>query len=318
MDIGCNKGNNAIKLMERWDLSANHFWSTAKWMHFLANNLHTGGYACPASPDVDTTATCAVGWGCTCQGFSDCFGTDHLKGLWGTASPDAQVWWHKRKCTTSPTGASCPAAVNASTHALAHSSDKPTGICVEPMRANVKLLNQASAGLGYGAQTAHGSFHVVQAAIMNKADTNQTVEFPDGDPGLETAGLPAFFPVPVKTVDMLKADFALSRIDILTIDTEGADPYVLQGSLKTLPTVRYLQFEVHRDLKQTAWGKITLRSIVTMLDQQGFDCYWAGNNGNLLSMNNCWSPKFEIGTWANAACAKRGDIWSEVLKRFQT
>merc|ERR1719272_685421 len=49
MDIGCNKGNDAIKWMELWDMSPGHFWSTKKWIDYLQNTLHGVTYACAAT-----------------------------------------------------------------------------------------------------------------------------------------------------------------------------------------------------------------------------------------------------------------------------
>merc|ERR1740138_560257 len=143
---------------------------------------------------------------------------------------------------------------------------------------------------------------------MDTAAPNQTVAFPDGLPGQEDLGIRSFaqIDVPVKTVDGLVAEIGLPRVDILLVDTEGADPAVLRGATNALKSVRYLEFEVHRDLQQTAWSTTTLSSVVQDLDKQGFECYWAGNDAKLLNMNKCWSANFERGTWANAACVKRG------------
>lgn len=253
MDVGCNKGNTAIKWMERWDMS--DFWSTQKWMDFYKQR--------GANTDV-----CAV-------------------------SP---------KVTKAVKDAS--------------STGKPIGICVEPMKANLDILRDASNSLGFGS-TEFGAFHIVQAAVMDKATPGQKVEFPDGLPGQENLGLQNSLvesQVPVKTVDGIVTELSIQKIDILLVDTEGADPAVLRGASNTLKSVRYLEFEVHRDLARTVWGDTTLRSVVDELDIQGFECYWAGNNAQLLSIKNCWDDKFERGTWANVVCVKRGDVWAGVLQ----
>lgn len=298
MAIGCKKGNEAMKWMERWDLSQNHYWSTEKWMQYFHDKLQSANYQCPSWPNVAVTAAglqCSTGWGCTCQGISDCYGVHYSAG-WGRAPDAAKLWWQQHKCTTIPRGAPCPAKG-------AWKPLKPLGLCVEPMQENIKLLRQASKDLGFGHYTPHGAFHIVQAAVMNKVGKNQTNDL------AATA--------PVKTVDSLKSEFSLPRVDILTISAEGADPYVLQGALETLRTVRYLQFEIHRDLRETAWDKTTLQSVVAMLDSKGFECYWSGNNGHLLSMNRCWKSRFEMEAWGNAACVKRGDLWYDALRRFE-
>lgn len=262
MDIGCNKGNSAMKWMERWDMSG--FWSTSKWMDFYSQR-GVANYACPGA-------------------------TPHVGKLAREVTP------HGDKTLV------------------------PKGLCVEPMQINVDLLLQARKTLGYepNQTTAHGAFHVVQAAVLDKAGANETILFPDGYAGQEDVGLQSFHEteVPLKTVDGIVHEYDLPRVDILLVDTEGADPAVIRGASKALSSVRYLEFEVHRDLEKTEWSKVMLGEVVHELDQVGFACYWTGNNGRLLSMNKCWSPYFERGAWSNAACVKRNDVWYKVLEGF--
>lgn len=269
MDIGCNKGNDAMKWMQRWDMS--NFWSTQKWMD-LYDTLGVTPHSCPGT----------------------------------TAEVRATAIQQNRNGTHN--------AFSAGKALL------PIGVCVEPMAINIEKLHTASSHLGYEpSQTKKfGAFHIMQAAVMDKAKPGQTIYFPDGTAGQEDLGVHSFIKsdVPLKTVDGIKAELQLGRVDILLVDTEGADPAVLRGAVETLNTVRYLEFEVHRDLHNTEWQKTSLHSVVKDLDKMGFDCYWAGNQGILLSMNRCWADSFENGAWANAACVKRGDIWHEVLERF--
>uniref|UniRef100_A0A7S1RQW6 Methyltransferase FkbM domain-containing protein n=1 Tax=Alexandrium catenella TaxID=2925 RepID=A0A7S1RQW6_ALECA len=261
MDIGCNKGNDAVAWMQRWQPPAAHFWSAKRWIEHYDKKLHINNYACkPWAPDKTRTV-----------------------------------------------------------HMWKNASSLSTAVCVEPMHNNVVALRNASSTLGYGSSTKFGSFHIVQAAVMDTAESGETVEFPDKTPGAENARLDArSYPVrvPRKTVDQIKHELSLPKVDILTIDTEGADPMVLEGATEALKTTRYLTFEVHRDLKGTAWNRTSLRSVVDKLDDQGFDCFWAGNNGRLLSIKDCWREDFERGVWANAACVRRGDPWAGVLRIF--
>ena len=41
--------------------------------------------------------------------------------------------------------------------------------------------------------------------------------------------------------------------------------------MKKPPKVRYLLFEVHRDIEGSHWAKETLLSVIEMLDAMGFD-----------------------------------------------
>lgn len=257
MDVGCNKGDDAIEWMERWGPGDGHFWSKKRWVKAL-----------------------------------EAAGIQHF----ACGKPDTNI---KRAIPSAETA-------------------RPTSVCIEPMNANVMLLKNLSAQLGYDRTVESGSFHIVHAALSDKAEPNQTVEFQAGNqPGDELGHISALqTPVPLSTVDTVASELRLPRVDVLTIDTEGFDPAVIYGANSTLLNVRYLEFEVHRDLKNSPWGYTTLKSIVTHLDTLGFTCYWAGNNGRLLNMNRCWSEKFELGGWNNAACVKRNDVWAEVLEVF--
>lgn len=260
MDVGCNKGNSAIKWMERWDMSG--FWSAEKW----EGKIWSHG----AMPN-------------SCSGDFGNFTAKVFKAV-KTDGPG-----------------------------------KPIGICVEPMKSTIDLLHSTSDSLGYGS-TQFGDFRIVQAAVTDEqAAAGKIGHFRDAEPGTEWFGLHNFIQsdVPLKTVDGIMAENGIEKIDILLVDTEGGDPAVLRGAAKTLKSVRYLEFEVHRDLQGSSWSATSLLSVVDELDKQGFECYWAGNNGQVLNIKQCWNDSFERGTWANAACVKRGDIWEGVLKKFE-
>mmetsp|Transcript_40721 Transcript_40721/g.110092 ORF Transcript_40721/g.110092 Transcript_40721/m.110092 type:complete len:343 (-) Transcript_40721:61-1089(-) len=262
MDIGCNKGNDAVAWLEMWNPSPEGTWSTARWIDYYRTNLEVSNYACDPRPPAASAA--------------------------------------RLQPASRPPGASNVA------------------VCVEPMEKNIRALQRASAALGYDRSTEeHGTLHIVQAAVLGNAHRGQTVDFPDGSGGQEHYGLHlARQPVPVKTVDQIQSELRLPKVDILTVDTEGADPAVLEGATEALKSARYIEFEVHRDLADTVWANTTLRSVVDRLDGQGFDCFWAGDNGRLVNINLCWRPAAELGMWANAACVKRGDPWWDVLQKF--
>eukprot|EP00927_Polykrikos_kofoidii_P072758 TRINITY_DN68848_c0_g1_i1.p1 TRINITY_DN68848_c0_g1~~TRINITY_DN68848_c0_g1_i1.p1 ORF type:complete len:355 (+),score=33.63 TRINITY_DN68848_c0_g1_i1:74-1138(+) len=261
MDVGCNKGDDAIEMMERWDTTG-HFWSKKKWMDLYEKVLGS--------------------------------------------KPSYQ-------CGPPSTNFSRVPASNKTVQ-------RSVGVCVEPMEANVQMLRNITSILGYTPRGRHGSFHTVQAALSDHAKPGQTIEFADGGPGMEWFGMQSVTrthtSVPLSTVDHVKDDLQLAKVDILRVDTEGADPAVLLGAKSTLKTVRYLEFEVHRNRANSVWEKTPVKAVVASLSQQGFDCYWAGNNGLLLSLNACWEDHFEHGTWANAVCVKRNDVWASTLKAF--
>lgn len=275
MDVGCNKGNDAVEWLERWASTEKLFWSGKKWVDYYQQQFNVSkdhGYACH----------------------------------WEESTPRAVEMYALSKPATPKT------------------ETQPMVICVEASEGAVGLLNAASVALGYKGKTEFGSLEIVHAAVVDKVPPSGTLEFPKSDasnPGSEVLGINQSsagltVPVPAKTVDDILVDFGLTKLDILTIDVEGADPAVLRGATKALSLARYVEFEVHRDLATTAWGSTTLASVVGALDHQGFDCYWAGNNGKLLSMKRCWTENFERGAWGNAACVKRNDPWFAVLEKF--
>lgn len=193
----------------------------------------------------------------------------------------------------------------------------PIGVCVEAMKGNVDMLEKAASTLGYFGD-ANTSLHIIHAAAVKEHSPAEMVNFPDSKPGSETGSIRKFnlSPTPLKTVDEIVSDYNLPRVDILSIDTEGWDSDVLLGSVKTLPSVRYVEFEVHRDFKNSPWSKTTVKAVTDNLDNMGFDCFWAGNNGKLLSIQACYTEKMEAGHWSNVACVRRGDVWWKDLQQF--
>jgi len=255
MDVGCNKGDDAIAWMERWGSDQELFWSKGRWVEALKHR-GANNFAC--------------------------------------GEPTTNV-----------------------ARAIQNITLGPTVVCVEPMAANARLLREVSAQLGYDQSGTHGSFHLVEAALSDKAVPGQTVEFHDAEAGSETGHISSILQTtPLKTVDSLAEELKLPRIDVLTIDTEGWDPSVIYGATSTLQHVRYLEFEVHRDFTSSPWGSTSLKSVVDHLDKLRFICYWAGNDAHLLNIKMCWSDQFERGTWANVVCVKSGDPWEKVLEAF--
>eukprot|EP00931_Biecheleriopsis_adriatica_P113685 TRINITY_DN8884_c0_g1_i1.p1 TRINITY_DN8884_c0_g1~~TRINITY_DN8884_c0_g1_i1.p1 ORF type:complete len:358 (-),score=44.60 TRINITY_DN8884_c0_g1_i1:55-1128(-) len=259
MDVGCNKGDDAIEWMDRWDPSGS-FWNKSTWIATLRDHHPRAGPCGPPSTGFQKASTLGE-------------------------------------------------------HVSAQSS--PTTVCVEPMKSNVELLRSVQRSLGYDAAGQNGVFHVVQAALSDKAGDHERVDFPDLPAGGETGKLNLMqSPVRLSTVDKVMAELKLPRLDILTIDTEGHDPAVLLGAAAAMRKIRYLEFEVHRDFTSQVWGTTTLKSVVDQLYYAGFDCYWSGNSGDLISINRCWDDSFENAHWSNAACVRQGDVWDTILRKF--
>jgi FkbM family methyltransferase len=270
LSIGCNRGNDAVAWLERYDLSRS--WNTDRWIHKIRSLVSKDFLACqPQTPTVTAYTQIAKQ---------------------GLVSLENQL------------------------------QTKSRALCVEPVQATVELLRKASADLGFADSE---SFTIIQAAASAPGAHNDTTAFQDAYAGDENRGLKDSIleshsmlesPIPLTTVDALARDNGLGHVDVLTIDTEGADADVLKGAANTLNSVRYLEFEVHRDIPDTSWFRTSLQSVMEDLDAKQFDCFWAGNNGKLMSVLKCWLDEFETGMWSNVVCAKRGDVWHGSLLRF--
>ena len=107
--------------------------------------------------------------------------------------------------------------------------------CVEPAKENVQPVLLAAKTLGFDKL----GLHVHHAAVSSTSKPSM-VKFPVVRPGDEAIGLDTdhshyteFYDVEVFTVDQFIVRQDLQRVDVLKIDTEGNDPLVIIGSIKT-------------------------------------------------------------------------------------
>ena len=203
----------------------------------------------------------------------------------------------------------------------------PVAYCVEGMRSNVQLLNATVARLPPALAS---SFRVVGKAFGDADEAGGTQRFVDCPPGYEASGLgkptgglgpitdcdEAY--VSVDSVDTYMEAHGLTTLDALFVDTEGHDPAVLRGASRLLArgAVRYVEFEVHRDLPFSVWAESRLLSDVTtpLLEANGYECYWMGHE-RLTRLSGCHLPVYdhEALSWSNVACVLRTDPWHAVV-----
>ncbi|KAL3904734.1 MAG: hypothetical protein SGILL_009953 [Bacillariaceae sp.] len=93
-------------------------------------------------------------------------------------------------------------------------------------------------------------------------------------------------------------------IHFLSIDVEGYDFQVLQGSTNILKDqVQYLEFEYNW---KPPWAKSSLQDAIEFLDNYGFTCYWPGSEGELWKISHgCWLDHYHTHYWSNVACVNR-------------
>lgn len=78
-------------------------------------------------------------------------------------------------------------------------------------------------------------------------------------------GSPVDIQVPVRKLDDVVYELALSRVNVLKIDAEGAESKILSGAKKTLAISNNVILEVHMKY-------VTLDSITRILSESGFQC----------------------------------------------
>jgi len=237
---------------------------------------------------------------------------------------DQHNFWNLPAWIRNTGGGFCPAPKVVAPPKVHGASEYPVALCVEAVPKTVKHLEMARARLGYDSEGAPGVLHILHAAGVAQSTPGQTIPFSDAPVGFEGAGVSATgqgqkfgtVDVPAKTVDDLVEEYKFPRVDVLIVDTEGHDPAVLFGASKALESTRYVQFEVHRDIVNTAWANTTLFSVVQYLSNKGMDCYIAGNDGRTPSLTRCWNPQQEAPGMKNVVCVNRRDKWWPVLEKY--
>ncbi len=106
------------------------------------------------------------------------------------------------------------------------------------------------------------------------------------------------------TLDAEYERLKLSHIYMLSIDTEGYDPAVLNGARRILSErhVTFLYFEYHAI---NMWVKdASLKTTISDLDTFGYDCFLTGNSG-LWRLTGCWDDRYEFRNLCRVVCALR-------------
>ena len=181
------------------------------------------------------------------------------------------------------------------------------GYCIEPMLTTVNMVQSVFQEFGY----IQPEVNLVHAAASNYPGK---AEFPIA-PKLGTAGLGLHdaltgnfntTTVQVITLDDLVRKEKISKIDYLSIDTEGNDMQVLLGAIGLLSShsIRFFEFEHHTVAR---WITSSLRDLIELVDSMGYDCYWTMNSGKLARLTGCWNDAYLFKRWSNVACISRRD-----------
>lgn len=91
-------------------------------------------------------------------------------------------------------------------------------------------------------------------------------------------------------------------IAYLSIDVEGFDVVLVR-------TTPFLKWDI-LNLNTIGWDPGNTNHCMTRCIywiELAFFCYWAGNNGLLWQVTNCWLEHYHIHAWSNVACINRND-----------
>merc|ERR1719409_1248431 len=132
-------------MMERWDVSENHFWDNKKWRAFFKSTLNVDErkYSCP----------------------------HRLSGR----------EFMKARNTLPSSSLMRPNENETSSFKRLH----PTGVCVEAGTGNFRALQKAASMLGYSVGSEFGSLHFVHGAVLDKASPGQAIDSLGGLAGEE-------------------------------------------------------------------------------------------------------------------------------------
>lgn len=175
------------------------------------------------------------------------------------------------------------------------------GFCFEPLPATLVSLKAGMKSLGPNvvvAPYALSSYHG-EAFFTKRASGKEGGGITTNAKGHR---------VLVTTLDRFAEEMDLDVIDLLSIDTEGNDMRVLYGSVNFLTTrlVRVIEFEVH---EKGQWYHTRVDNLIDLVDNLGFDCYWAaGKKKPLLRMTGCTHKAYEdneLKHWSNVVCVNR-------------
>ena len=127
--------------------------------------------------------------------------------------------------------------------------------------------------------------------------------------------------IPQLSIDSYTQERDIQRVHWLSIDTEGHDPLVLEGTRNLLAAgaVDVLEFEYHH---KGYWNTSTpaghhLHEVLQSLRRLHYRCFWQGNrdvDGCVAQASPpCWEPTFEHHKWSNLVCAHEKTKESGVL-----
>ncbi len=194
----------------------------------------------------------------------------------------------------------------------------PRVFAFEPGKASCDMLRKLQTALplcglevlNAGMSDRSGSVHVPTAPA---GDEQLRIEFLQKDQMGGGGGVTELNEVPVYTLDDFVRQRGISHIDVVSIDTETHDPFVIRGMAKTLGAgaIDLLCFEMN-DAKVAP----DLQPLVILLDTFGYDCFLVGPRVLLLLSNRCWHDTYASSIQQhgfNVLCVRRSYVHYHAL-----
>jgi len=109
--------------------------------------------------------------------------------------------------------------------------------------------------------------------------------------------------VEVNTLNNIKKKYNIKHVNFLKVDTEGYDPWVLEGASDLLEDTDFIIYECHRFQVRI---KATFFETQHLLDSHGFDVFKIGTN-QLLKFNGAlYHPIYDSKlSWQNCLAVNR-------------
>ena len=267
-------------------------------------------------PNITPPGTPFVGISVGCNKGIDAVDTLRM----GSNSPrfDKMDWVHtmfEESATAKQVQGACRQGASPPFSLIDWSNERPAVVhCIEPVPSTAERLEYSVNTLGYNS----GNQRLVISPYAISDQDTSGIFFPTAEAGTESKSLSSCDnpakrealgckSVEVYSLDTYGKKFLAEElkdsnqnINILGVDAEGFDFNILKGGQGLLTRAEYLEFEYHR---KGPWADQTLKQAIDMLDDIGFNCYWAGR-AQLWRLNgeNCFLDHYESKCWSNVAC----------------
>eukprot|EP00924_Labyrinthula_sp_SR-Ha-C_P016736 snap_masked-scaffold_6-processed-gene-13.23-mRNA-1 protein AED:0.09 eAED:1.00 QI:0/-1/0/1/-1/1/1/0/456 len=312
VDIGSNKGYSAVKFFELW----------APELKLDPGSWHE---SLKKSSSVKAVTECGA--------CADCIFNKHNDGFIKLYS---RLCEEKAKMTNSP-GLRKP--LRDATEHICSDLEKTHSVTVHSFDGSKILIDAVQTAIGYrtNKREVRDAWSVELKAFSNEFRPRKGLQFvEDGELGhiLDPMDPRIYTPekkeelkkfkkhrVPVWTIDELFNLKDFKHIDLLKVDAEGHDIFVLEGGTYSFlkSKVTAILFEYNKLWPDTYKGSVQpLGYIVRKMQSLGYICYLEGKN-LMVRLSFCWNEAFSFKEWSNVWCvSSREEKGRTIISMFDT